>query len=281
MKIHTLLTGFLLIILVTAGCISVPAEDERPQILVTVPPMVEMVSAVCGDNFSVVSIVPAGVSPHAYEPSPADIAGISTADLWFTLADGLLPLEDRMRASLPDIPVIQTGSGVLVVAEAGGADGEPDPHIWISAQNGIQMVCAIRDGLVASYPEYADAFTENADVYLGKISDADTALRAAAESMNPKAFLTTHGSFGYLAKDYAISQLVITREGKEPTARTLAAIIDTAQESGVHLIITEPSSVSRAAAVLAEELGVSPLSIDTLSPRYLDTLRKVAEVVSQ
>lgn len=168
-----------------------------------------------------------------------------------------------------------------MVAEAGGTDGEADPHIWMSAKNGIRMVCAIRDGLSASYPEYADTFAEHADAYIGRIADQDAALRASADSMNPKTFLTTHGSFGYLAKDYALSQLVINGEGKEPGARTLTAIIDTAKESGAHIIITEPSSGNRAAAVLAEELGVSSLSIDTLSLGYLDTLRKIVEVLSQ
>lgn len=110
MKTYILLTGILLMALAAAGCVTAPAEDERPLIFVTVPPMIEMVSAVAGENFSVISVVPAGISPHAYEPSPADIAKISAADLWFTLADGLLPLEDRVRDSLPDIPVIQTGS---------------------------------------------------------------------------------------------------------------------------------------------------------------------------
>lgn len=266
---------------VTAGCTGLPApEDTRPVLLVTVPPMQEIVSAVAGDRFRVETIVPEGVSPHTYEPGPSDLAVFDGAVLWFSLGEGFLPLEDQISGALPDVPTVATGSGISAVAEAGSDDGETDPHIWMSAENGVQMTKTIRDALADRFPEDADRFTANADAYLTRLADADAALRAAADRMNPPAFLATHGSFGYLARDYQITQLVIAEGEKEPGAKALAKLADSAKAANIHIIITEPLSGTRAANVLGEEIGVPPQEIDPLSPQYLETLGRVAEVLS-
>ena len=186
-KICLVLSVVLVLAAVSAGCISTPAElDNNTVLLVTVPPMVEMVSTVAGDGFTVISVVPEGMSPHTYEPTPSDVSSFAAADMWFTLGEG---------------------------------------------------------------------------------------------SMEPKAFLTTHGSFGYLAEDYNITQLVIAREGKEPAARELAEIVDSAKSAGVHIIVTEPLSGERTAMVLSEELGIEPVQINPLSVHYMDTLNSLEEVL--
>ena len=271
----------LIIAAVTAGCTSIPAaEDTRPVLLVTVPPVQEIVSAVAGDRFRVETIVPEGVSPHTYEPGPSDLAVFGGAVLWFSLGEGFLPLEEQISGALPDVPAAAAGSGISAVAEAGSDEGETDPHIWMSAVNGMQMTQTVRDVLSERFPEYADQFSANADAYLMRLADADAALRTAAERMNPPVFLATHGSFGYLARDYEITQLVIAEGEKEPGAKALARLADSAKAANVHIIITEPLSGTRAADVLAEEIGVVPQKIDPLSPQYLQTLGKVAEVLS-
>ncbi len=276
-KIYFVLSVVLVFAAVSAGCISTPAaEGDGPVLLVTVPPMVEIVSAVAGDGFTVLSVVPEGVSPHTYEPTPADVSSFAAADMWFTLGEGFLPLEDQVAEALPGLPRVATGTGVQAVAEAGGEEGETDPHIWISARNGILMTEAVRDGLAVRYPELTERFSERADVFCAGLSAMDARLAAAADAMKPRAFLTTHGSFGYLAADYNISQLVIAREGKEPAARELAEIVDSAKAAGVHIMVTEPLSGERTAMVLSEELGIVPVRINPLSVHYMDMLNSLA-----
>ena len=85
-KICLVLSVVLVLAAVSAGCISTPAElDNNTVLLVTVPPMVEMVSTVAGDGFTVISVVPEGMSPHTYEPTPSDVSSFAAADMWFTL----------------------------------------------------------------------------------------------------------------------------------------------------------------------------------------------------
>lgn len=105
------------------------------------------------------------MSPHTYEPTPADVASFASADMWFTLGEGFLPLEDQVAAALPDLPRAATGAEVKEVAEAGGEEGEMDPHIWLSARNGILMTNAVRDEMTAQYPEFAERFSDRAAAY--------------------------------------------------------------------------------------------------------------------
>lgn len=281
-KIYFVLIAGLVFAVVSAGCVSDPAEemeDNGRVLLVTVPPMVEIVSAVAGEGFTVFSVVPEGMSPHTYEPTPADVSSFAGADVWFTLGEGFLPLEGQVADALPGLLCVETGAGVRAVAEAGGEEGETDPHIWFSARNGILMTEAVRDGLTMRYPEFAERFRERADAFCAELSEVDGRLGAAADAMEPKAFLTTHGSFGYVAADYDLTQLVVVREGKEPSARELTGIVDSARAAGVRSIVTEPLTGERTARVLSEELGVVPVQINPLSVHYMDTLSSFAEVM--
>lgn len=47
------------------------SPESKPLVLVSVPPLVQIVRAIAGDSVEVQSIVPAEVSPETYEPKPA------------------------------------------------------------------------------------------------------------------------------------------------------------------------------------------------------------------
>lgn len=47
------------------------APESKPLVLVSVPPLVQIVRAIAGDSIEVQSVVPAEVSPETYEPKPA------------------------------------------------------------------------------------------------------------------------------------------------------------------------------------------------------------------
>ena len=54
----------------------------------------------------VLTIIPAGVEPHTYEPTAADIADLSDIDIFIALGIGFDHIEDPVLAAIPDDAVV-------------------------------------------------------------------------------------------------------------------------------------------------------------------------------
>jgi len=113
--------------LVTAGCQQSPEPGTRPLVVASVFPLYEFARQVAGDRAEVVSLVPAGVEPHDWEPSPRDIAQVGRARLFVYNGAGLEPWALKLQADL-------AGQGV----------GQPPAH-----------ECLEEDGLDLSLPREA------------------------------------------------------------------------------------------------------------------------------
>ena len=88
MKFRKLLLLLLIFsLLAVSGCASGRGEgsDNRPVIAVTILPEVEIVEKICGLEYNVISVVPAGASPETYEPTPEQMVKLSEAKLYFAI----------------------------------------------------------------------------------------------------------------------------------------------------------------------------------------------------
>ncbi|MEK4660566.1 zinc ABC transporter substrate-binding protein [Priestia sp. FSL H7-0729] len=106
---------------------SVPVETETAKLNVQVSfyPMYEFTKNVTGDLADVHTLVPAGMEPHDWEPTPQDIASIEKADVLVYNGAGMESWMDQVKDSL--------SSGKLVQVEASKdidllEGGEHDHH---------------------------------------------------------------------------------------------------------------------------------------------------------
>src|SRR5690349_19108532 len=70
----------LLLLIIT---ISGTAQGEPLKIVASFSILTDVVQQVAGDTAQVTSLIPAGVDPHSFSPSPRDIAAIAEADVVF------------------------------------------------------------------------------------------------------------------------------------------------------------------------------------------------------
>ncbi|WP_339186961.1 metal ABC transporter substrate-binding protein [Paenibacillus sp. FSL R5-0490] len=106
---------------------TVPVESEVAKLNVQVSfyPMYEFTKNVAGDLADVHTLVPAGMEPHDWEPTPQDIASIEKADVLVYNGAGMESWIDQVTGSLSNASLIQVEASKGINLLEGG---EHDHH---------------------------------------------------------------------------------------------------------------------------------------------------------
>ncbi|WP_407074321.1 metal ABC transporter substrate-binding protein [Paenibacillus lacisoli] len=244
-------------------------------------PMYEFTKQVAGDLADVESLIPAGVEPHDWEPSPKDIAKIQDADVFVYNGAGLEGWVDQVLSAADgsSLTVVEASKGQDMMegteeedheAEEAGHDdhdhGGLDPHVWLSPVRAVQEVRAIEAALGKADPDNKETYKANADAYAAKLGQLDQEFKSAFAQVKRKDFITQHAAFGYLAKDYGLEQVPIAglSPEQEPSAEQMAGIVNFAREHKVKTIYFETLVTSKVADTIAKEVGAETAVLNPL-----------------
>ena len=271
-----IITVFVLVLL--AGVIPVRAEvgaplsEEKIGVVVTIIPLADFVGQVGKDKVEVTVMVPSGANPHTYEPTPVQLKRISQAQLYVKVGSGIdfeLAWMDKIRVINKEMLICDSSQGIKLI--------DQDPHIWLSPRNAKIMVQNICQALAEIDPSSREYFERNAIEFIKNLDRLDEEIRIQFIRMENKTFLSYHPSWNYFAKDYSLIQLAIEDEGKEPSAASLAHIIDQARTYHISIILVSPQFNIKSAEVVAKEIGIKIIVIDPLSQDYIKNLKKLAD----
>ena len=296
----------LLLLMPAVGPSSVWAEPLR--VFASVIPIQTFVQKVGGEHVDARAMVRPGFNPHTYDPTPQQISALAGAALYVRTG---VPFEqawmERIRSANPDMQVIDAREGIaLREMEAHAHDEhhsedehdrraegevqhddqnarepdqkqahERDPHVWVSPPLVRHMIGIIRDKLTELGPEHAEAFARNHDAFVAELDTLDRDLHELLDPLPNRRFMVFHPAWGYFADTYGLTQVPIEREGKEPGARALAALIDQAKADRVKVVFVQPQFDKRQARQVAEAIGGAVVAVDPLAADYVDNLRRV------
>ena len=218
----------------------------------------DMAQNVAGSRLKVETLMPTGIDPHTFEPTPQDLARIAESEVLIMNGAGL-------EAWLA--PVLENAGGKRQVIEAAAgltsrAAGEVDPHFWLDPIHAIRYVENIRDGLIAADPDGKETYTRNAEAYIAQLKDLDQSIRqqVAAIPEARRLLVTNHESFGYFADRYGfkiIGTIVPSvSSGASPSAQQLAQLVDQIKATQAIAIFLETGANPQLAEQLSQETGV-------------------------
>ena len=109
------------------------SDGDKITALSTFTIIADMVAVVGGDKVTSISLTKPGAEIHGYQPTPDDLVQASKADVMFENGMNLEVWTEKLRASIPDVPVVRVSTNVEVqyIAEDAYA-GKPNPHAWMS-----------------------------------------------------------------------------------------------------------------------------------------------------
>ena len=162
---------------VLAACEPASPPSAKPLVVATFYPLYEFSRSVAGDGADVVSLVPPGVEPHDWEPSPQNVVQLQKARLFVYNGAGLEPWVDKLLKDL-------AGRGTTVIVNATkrislvAVGATVDPHVWLDPVLARAQVDAIRAGLEQADPAHAPAFADNARRFREELVRLDEAFAA-------------------------------------------------------------------------------------------------------
>jgi ABC-type Zn uptake system ZnuABC Zn-binding protein ZnuA len=252
-----------------------------------------MAQNVAGDRMRVEALLPIGVDPHSFEPTPGDVARVAEADVIIANGAGIEGFIDALLQSAG-------GQRLLIVASDGlasrtpqaGEAGDPshagDPHFWLDPNNAIHYVENIRDGLSRADPAGAAGYARNAAAYTGQLEELDRwiAAQVAQVSAGRRLLVTNHESFGYFADRYGfriVGAIVPSvSSGASPSAQQLADLVGAVRAAAAPAIFLETGANPQLANQIAAETGIrvvtglythSTSAPDGPAPTYIAMLR--------
>jgi zinc transport system substrate-binding protein len=281
MKKIILFVSLFLFIFTLASCeTKTDQNDDLIQIGVSIVPQKTFVEAVGQDRVNVTVLVPPGMSPASYEPSPLEMVALDEADLYFAIgvpteATNILPSIDEDKTEL--VMLHQIISETYPDREF--APGSRDPHIWLSVKRVIRMVEITRDELIALDPDHESEYRSNAAAYISDLMELDTYIEEAVEGLSNNQFIVYHPSFGYLADDYGLIMHAIEEEGKEATPQDLEDMIDLARELGIKVVFYQGEFSDEQAISFAEEIDGVTMMLAPLAPNYIENLKNMIDLM--
>lgn len=302
MKNHHLIGLILLFSVLLSACQSaVPptseASAETIQVLATNGVLADITQNVAGDRLKVKTLIPQGLDPHAFEPTPRDIAAVADSQVLVVNGAGLEEwLQDVLDNAGGERLVIEASQGLLsraiseeekVLLDAHEA-AEGDPHFWLDPTLAMRYVENIRDGLAQADPAGAEVYAQNAQTYIDKLDELDAWAKQtlAVVPAERRLLVTNHESFGYFADRYGFQVVgaIIpnTSSSAAPSAQQMAHLVDQIRRMQVPAIFLETGANPELARQLADEAGVKSVvelythsltAPDGPAATYLDLMR--------
>ena len=165
--------GIAFAVIIIAAGLWIAQTDEGttstgPTVGATIFPIYDIARTIGGDEFNVVLILPAGASPHTFDPQPSTLKNLQGAQAVFAIGHTLDNWATNVAQAV-DAPVVVVDHGIALREtveqghdheeaghddhdahddhdeheedEHGHAHGPTDPHYWLSPMNATQITC--------------------------------------------------------------------------------------------------------------------------------------------
>ncbi|MDO5156113.1 MAG: metal ABC transporter substrate-binding protein [Eubacteriales bacterium] len=250
-------------------------NEDRIKIVTTIYPLQNFASEIGGEQVEIINLVPAGMEPHDFELSTADMQLLEEADVFIYNGAGMEHFVDKTLAAVTnkDLVVVEAAKDIKLLEAKHSHDEDThesdeetyDPHTWLSIENAVMEAEAIKEALCMIDTNHADDYEKNYTTYKERLDALDETYREELAKVSSKTIVVAHEAFGYLCQEYGLSQVAV--EGlsadSEPDTARMKEIIDFCRENKIKVIFFEELVSPKVANMIAQEVGAET---DLLNP---------------
>lgn len=266
------------------GCKS-NKSSEQNVIYVSIAPLKPIIEGIVGDDYTVKVLVPQGASPETFEPTPKQFIALNESAMIFSI--GLLDFEKALLERVHDqSKIVNLSTGVITIAGSCSHTHHGkhchhgiDPHIWCSPKSLTIMASNAYSAISSKISKYK--YTENYSALTERLTALDQQVTELCNNALLPYFIIYHPALTYIARDYGLEQVAIEKDGKEPSVRQVAQIIDRARTSGVKRIFYQSEFPQSSVAIFADDIGAEAVEINPLAEDIFTNIPAIVTLITE
>ncbi len=306
----------LTVLIGTAGCEADETEKEAVSpavnVVTTIYPLADITEQLGGERVNVSYLLPAGASPHTYEPTVEQAKLVEKADFFVHIGAGLDDWAVKLAAAAETELALIDLSGEIDLIEPvdyqilegpdskghpsddhstcdhdhGSCDhdhGPVDPHYWLDPLIVRDSICpAIYVQLLAVDPGREDFYDQKYDQYRLELTALHEEIEETVSDFSRRGFIAFHSAWQYFGQRYGLEEVAVIADfpGQEPSAGWVAELVELIKDEDMGAIFAEPQFPTALADRIAEESGSEVRVLDPLGGEgvpgresYLDIMR--------
>lgn len=182
-------------------------NKNLPQVVATTSVLCDLTRQVAGDTINLICLIPPGLDPRIYQPTPEDIQAIEQANLIFYHGYNFEPsLIKIIQANKNRSTKIAVSQRAVPKPERLQKNGRifTEPHIWHNAKNTIKMVEVINSNLVKLLPKNQKIYNSNTSKLNKELNQLHNWIESTLATIPKKnrKLMTTHEAMIYYVKAY-------------------------------------------------------------------------------
>lgn len=241
--------------------------EDKLNIMVSIYPLKEFTEKIAGDKAEVKCLVPDNMEPHDYEPKTKDFGDLAKSDAFIYNGLGMETWVDQVNEIIKDKNVVILDSSENVDVRK---EGEAvDPHTWLSLKNAEVQSENIKNTLIKLDEKNKEYYEDNYEKFKEELENLYNEYKPKFDSLAKKDFITGHAAFGYLCRDYSLTQKSVENlfgEG-EPTPKQLEDLVNFCKENNIKTVFSESLASPKVSETLAKEVGANVVPIMTLESK--------------
>ena len=259
--------------------------------VVSIAPLKPLVEEILGDDFEVTVLVPQGASPETFEPTPKQLREVESAR--FIFGTGLLEFEQELLHRIAhQKQVVNLSQGVELIAgtcshghhnHSGCSHGHVhgvDPHIWCSPKALAKMAENAHKAIATEMPD-STKYNERYSTLSLKIAELDSEVANICQQSQHKVFFIYHPALTYLARDYGLTQVAIEHEGKEPSVKHLARLIEQSRTEGVKHIFYQSEFPASSVETICKDTNTNAVEINPLEEDIFSNILHIVTLITE
>ena len=266
--------------LLLVSCSRASTPEDGFSVVAADFPSYDAARAVLGSDDNLTLLLPPGTEAHSYDPTPRDMVLLAEADLvvftggpsdeWVRTVLSSLDVPPCAFALTDQVELVyeEHKEGMEMEDDHDHSIHEIDEHVWTSPENEIVIIRNLAALLSSLDEDNAMHYTDNADGYVARIEKLDEEIRSVVEKSSKKPLIfASRFPLLYFVREYGLDYYAAfpgCAEESEPSARTVAFLIDKARELSVHCILNIEMSSPSIAHVIAEETDAEVKVFNTL-----------------
>ena len=237
------------------------------KIVTTLHPFKEIILKVAGKRGEVTSILKPGFSPHTYEVSPSEVKKVESADLLFYGSDDLdswvLRFDNKNKIEL--ISLLPADSLIRIITINGKSVGL-DPHFWSDPLLVKILAMNLADVLCKTDPDGCTEYKKNAKLFSDELDRLYSVIESKLINLKAENVILSHPFFAYFLQRFNLKVVCLIEPipGKEPTAKDLKKIIDSAIKKNVVAIFMQSQLPEKPALIVSESTGIKLFTLDPI-----------------